>query len=163
MIWRLFKTLAFTIFVPGTVAGYLPWRLAHGPFAPAAHHARLWQYIGLVPLFFGVALYLWCAWDFAVTGLGTPAPIDAPRVLVVKGPYRFVRNPMYVAVLNAIGGQALLFASASVLRYLLFVWIGFYLFVVLYEEPTLRRQFGPQYDEYRRRVPRWMPGLKRAA
>jgi protein-S-isoprenylcysteine O-methyltransferase Ste14 len=163
MLWRLFKTLVFTIFVPGTVAGYIPWRLAHGADAAAALPAELWRYMGLVPLLFGMALYLWCAWDFVVTGLGTPAPIDAPRVLVVKGPYRFVRNPMYVAVSNVIAGQALLFASVRILWYLVAFWTAAHLFVVLYEEPTLHRQFGPPYDEYRRRVSRWLPGLKRAA
>ena len=104
----------------------------------------------------GAAIYFWCAWDFVAKGLGTPAPIDAPRVLVVNGLYRFTRNPMYVGVFSAIQGQAIYYGSGHVAIYGVAMLTMAYLFVVFYEEPTLRRLFGGQYEEYCRRVPRWI-------
>ncbi len=101
-------------------------------------------------------MYLWCAWDFAAKGLGTPAPIDAPRVLVGKGLYRFTRNPMYVGVSSMIAGQAVYYGSSSILVHLLAVALAFHAFVRCYEEPTLRRLFGEPYDDYCRRMPRWL-------
>jgi len=112
--------------------------------------------LGATLICVGVAIYLWCAWDFVSKGLGTPAPIDAPRVLVVKGLYRFTRNPMYVGVSSMILGQSVYFGSARLLAYLACIVTAFHLFVRLYEEPTLRRLFGSQYDDYRQQVPRWL-------
>jgi protein-S-isoprenylcysteine O-methyltransferase Ste14 len=112
--------------------------------------------LGLALFLIGVAIYLWCAWHFAVKGLGTPAPTDAPRLLVVKGLYRFTRNPMYVGVSSMILGQAIYYGSFSIVVYLLAMVLAFNLFVRFYEEPTLRRLFGEQYDEYCRKVPRWL-------
>ncbi|HEY1483034.1 MAG TPA: isoprenylcysteine carboxylmethyltransferase family protein [Candidatus Acidoferrum sp.] len=106
-------------------------------------------------LLLGLSVYLWCAWDFAVKGLGTPAPIDAPKNLVVQGLYRYTRNPMYVGVAAMIAGQAIYRGSVAVALYLGVVVILFNLFVLFYEEPTLRRQFGEQYNNYCRAVPRW--------
>jgi protein-S-isoprenylcysteine O-methyltransferase Ste14 len=152
MFWPVVKTAIFTVVVPGTVGWYVPQHLKGGgvelPFQAKA--------AGLALLACGAAIYLWCAWDFATTGLGTPAPIDAPRVLVVKGLYRFTRNPMYVGVMSVILGQALYYGSSRIARYGCAVLAGFYLFVLLYEEPTLRRLFGQQYEDYCRKVPRWL-------
>ena len=97
---------------------------------------------------------------FAIEGLGTPAPIAPTRHLVVTGFYRHVRNPMYVAVLAVILGQALLFANARLLAYGAAFWLACHLFVVFYEEPTLRRSFGADYDAFRANVPRWIPRLR---
>jgi protein-S-isoprenylcysteine O-methyltransferase Ste14 len=97
---------------------------------------------------------------FAHQGLGTPAPIAPPQHLVVTGLYRYVRNPMYVAVSLLIFGQALFFGSIWLLEYGLIVWFGFFAFVVLYEEPALRRKFGKEYEEFCSQVPRWIPRLK---
>ena len=97
---------------------------------------------------------------FAIEGLGTPAPIAAPKHLVVSGLYRYVRNLMYVAVSLLIFGQGLLFGSARLLQYGLIVWLAFFAFVVLYEEPALSRKFGKEYEEYCVQVPRWIPRLK---
>jgi len=102
---------------------------------------------------------LWCAWDFAETGLGTPAPIDEPHVLIVKGLYRYVRNPMYVGVGCLIASRALFWQSFPVLIYLIFVATCFHLFVIAYEEPHLKRVFGAEYEEYCRRVHRWLPRI----
>ena len=94
---------------------------------------------------------------FALQGLGTPAPVFPTRRLVITGLYRFVRNPMYVAVLSVIIGQALLLGNVRVLRYGALVGLGFHLFVVAYEEPTLRSTFGQEYERYCTAVPRWIP------
>jgi protein-S-isoprenylcysteine O-methyltransferase Ste14 len=110
-----------------------------------------------VPTAVGVAVVLWCEWDFATFGRGTPFPLDAPKQLVARGLYRFVRNPMYVGVLLAILGQALWFESAATLWYAMVAALFFHLFVVFYEEPTLRRKFGESYAQYAKAVPRWMP------
>jgi protein-S-isoprenylcysteine O-methyltransferase Ste14 len=146
----LLKNLLFTVLVPGTVAVYLPLLLA-GDRAPA------WGPAALVLFGFGAGLYGWCVWDFARFGRGTPAPIDAPRRLVVHGPYRVVRNPMYVAVLAVIAGQAVLFRTPALLVYGAAIVGCFALFVTLYEEPHLRRTFGAEYEDYTARVGRWLP------
>ena len=147
------KTLIFTVFAPGTVGVYIPYRLrGPGPHAISALGA-----FGLAPVAVGAAIYLWCAWDFATFGRGTPFPLDAPKQLVARRLYRFVRNPMYVGVLLAILGQALWFESAATLWYAMVAALCFHLFVVFYEEPTLRRKFGESYAQYAKAVPRWMP------
>lgn len=105
----------------------------------------------------GGTLYFWCLWGFAVLGRGTPAPIDPPKRLVVRGPYRHVRNPMYLCLLAVILGWSVLFKSLPLLLYALAVGAAFHLFTVLYEEPHLRKVFGAEYEDYLARVPRWLP------
>jgi protein-S-isoprenylcysteine O-methyltransferase Ste14 len=150
----LLKNLLFTVLVPGTVAVTVPLLLAAGGSPPAGGPLGV---LAAVLLALGAALYTWCVWDFARHGRGTPAPIDAPRRLVVRGPYRVVRNPMYVAVVTVIAGQAALFRSSTILLYGAAVATGFALFVLLYEEPHLRRTFGAEYEDYLARVGRWLP------
>lgn len=161
----LLKNLLFTLLVPGTVAVFIPLRIAassNGAFVPGWRAAQI---ASLLPLSVGAAIYFWCLWDFAVRGRGTPAPIDAPRRLVVRGLYRYVRNPMYVGVLLAIVGWAMFFQARMVLFYGAAVGICFHLFVVLVEEPQLRKKFGEQYHSYCEQVGRWVPrgGRKKAA
>jgi len=96
---------------------------------------------------------------FAIQGLGTPAPVFPTRHLVITGLYRYVRNPMYVAVASLIVGQGLIFGNARVLEYGALVWLSFHIFVVVYEEPTLRASFGAEYESFCRSVPRWIPRL----
>lgn len=149
----LFKTLIFTILVPGTVTVLIPrWLLSteHTTPTEAIH------YLGLVPILMGAAIYLWCAWDFATFGKGTPAPIDAPKKLVVRGLYRITRNPMYVGIGLILIGEAVLFASFALLAYIIAFALLVQLFVTFYEEPTLRRQFGDAYQNYCAAVPRWI-------
>ncbi len=153
MTMSILKTLVFTIVVPGTVTVVIP-RYLLGVGAQAAVPFGL---IGILPIALGATCYLWCAWDFASVGQGTPAPIDPPKVLVARGPYRVVRNPMYVGVLLILLGESVLFASATLLGYALLAWVVVHLFVVFYEEPTLRRKFGTSYENYRKTVPRWIP------
>lgn len=161
--WRaanllLLKNLIFTIVVPGTVTVFLPYLvLSQGPqAAPESWGAS--QYLALLPMGLGAAIYLRCVWDFAVIGHGTPAPIDPPRELVVRGLYRYVRNPMYLGVLMILLGEAVFFESRPLLQYAAGFLVVVHLFVVLLEEPILRRKFGEPYQRYCRLVRRWWPG-----
>ena len=157
MFWRLIKTLLFTLVMPSTIGVYLPQALKND--ATKVPPFLEWTAVGL--FLCGATIYLWCAWDFVSKGLGTPLPIDAPRVLVVKGLYRYTRNPMYVGVLSLIFAQAIYYGSRAIAVYGCLVFAMVYLFVRVYEEPTLRRLFGPQYEEYCRSVPRWLLPMRR--
>jgi protein-S-isoprenylcysteine O-methyltransferase Ste14 len=158
MLWL--RTLVFAVLVPGTVLGLVPaWIVRSGLGGRIELGAARWA--GLLPLISGAALMLWCWSDFVTRGRGTPAPIDPPRRLVVAGPYRVVRNPMYVAGVLILVGAALLWETPSLLAYAAVFWLTVHLFVVGYEEPTLARRFGDEYEDYRRRVRRWRPELKR--
>ena len=157
MRWRLLKTVIFTVVMPGTVGVYLPQLLKRG----GTELGVTWRYGGAALVVCGALIYSWCAWDFVSKGLGTPAPIAAPRVLVVSGLYRFTRNPMYVGVAGVIFGQALFYGASTVAIYGCAVVLAFHLFVLFYEEPTLRRQFAAQYDEYCVKVPRWIVPVRR--
>jgi protein-S-isoprenylcysteine O-methyltransferase Ste14 len=152
MISSILKTVIFTVLVPGSVAVVIPCAIANDAIAPT-----LFSSIGFLPMAFGAAIYLWCAWDFATAGQGTPAPIDPPKHLVVRGLYRFVRNPMYVGVLLVLAGESLTFQSLRILTYAAIAFFVVNLFVIFYEEPALKRKFGVEYEEYMRRVPRWIP------
>jgi protein-S-isoprenylcysteine O-methyltransferase Ste14 len=152
----ILKTLLFAIFVPGTVLLLVPYLLLA---KDVPKPAGLVNWLALGPGALGAAILLKCAWDFAVVGLGTPAPFDPPKSLVVRGPYRFVRNPMYVGVDLVLFSEALLFSSLKLLSYGLLVGAGFLLFVLTYEEPTLRKKFGASYQAYCQAVPRWIPRL----
>ncbi len=147
------KNLLFTVLVPGTVAVYIPLSIAGGRSVGSG----LTLATALAILALGTAIYAWCVWDFATFGRGTPAPIDAPKKLVVRGLYRYTRNPMYVGVLTVILGWAALFRAADLALYALVVGTCFHLFIVLYEERYLAREFGDQYEAYRSRVGRWLP------
>lgn len=153
----LLKTLIFTVVVPGTVTVLVPYRLLSSAAARPAMEMSGLRYFGLAPILLGALIYFWCAWNFTFTGKGTPAPIDPPKEMVVKGLYRFVRNPMYIGVLSLLLGEAVLFESRLLLEYAGWVFLGFYLFVLLYEEPALRRIFGESYQRYCDAVPRWLP------
>jgi protein-S-isoprenylcysteine O-methyltransferase Ste14 len=157
--WALFKTLIFTVVVPGSVAGFIPaWILSDSPSATL--HLGVLRYLGAPVLVAGIAIYFACAWGFAVVGHGTPAPIDPPKRLVVNGLYRYVRNPMYVGVLWTILGQVLLSDSRPLSIYFVSVWAAFHLVVLTYEEPALRHKFGEDYSRYRAAVPRWLPRVR---
>ncbi len=149
------KILVFTVFVPGIVAGYIPWSMLRDvPLVPA-----LWVYPAGFCFAIGTAVYVWCAYDFGVAGRGTPAPIDAPRHLVVRGLYQNVRNPMYIGVVTVLAGWTLLYQSENLLKYTVAVFGAFHLLVVFYEEPQLQRLFGEEYSAYRSKVGRWIPRI----
>ena len=150
------KTLIFSILVPGTVAGIIPWLLVQGSGGAVLVIPSIWM-VGFLPLLVGVGLYLWCAGAFTFIGKGTPAPFDAPKFLVTEGPYQWVRNPIYIAVLLVVIGEAILFRSFLLVGYALLVGLVVHMFVVFVEEPSLRRQFGASYETYLYTVPRWLP------
>src|SRR5262245_48512670 len=153
----LLKNLLFTLFAPGTVGVYVPLVLARHR-SPAS---GLGFFLALALLVIGAVIYAWCVWDFATFGRGTPAPIDAPKKLVVRGLYRYTRNPIYVGVLTALLGWAVMFRETALLIYTFCVAICFHLFVVLYEERYLQKEFRDEYDNYCSRVSRWLPRLHR--
>lgn len=153
----LLKNVLFTLVVPGTVAVYVPLLIA-ADLPPASGLRFL---VALVLLAAGSAIYAWCVWDFAAFGRGTPAPIDAPKRLVVRGLYRYVRNPMYVGVLTVISGWIVMFRATALLAYALCVWLFVHLFVILYEERRLGQLFGAEYHDYCARVGRWLPRFRR--
>jgi protein-S-isoprenylcysteine O-methyltransferase Ste14 len=158
MIWLALRSLFWVVVLPGMVAGYIPWRffgLAQTrPFVGDAVDA-----VGIALISVGACVLLVCVWEFARSGRGTLAPVDAPRELVVQGLYRYVRNPMYVGVAIILLGELLLVRSTAFLMYAAAWFIIVNVFVILYEEPALRRRFGGSYDEYTRRVHRWIPQI----
>ena len=158
-MFSLVRTALFTAVVPGVVAGYLPLRV----IGRDGEMPQGWSYIGVVPLMIGLVIYAWTAFDFAWTGRGTPAPIDPPRRLVIRGLYRYTRNPMYIGVLLVIVGEAVLRRSWQTLEYAGAVALMFAGLVVVLEEPLLRSQFGSAYSEYCVEVPRWLPRRSRPA
>jgi len=153
----------FLVVAPGTLAVYVPWTLCSWRFAPPLLGFLPFRILGAVMMAAGLPILLDSFARFAIQGLGTPAPVAPPQRLVATGLYRYVRNPMYVAVLLLIFGQGLLFGSIRVIEYGLVVWVGFFAFVVLYEEPALYRKFGKEYEEYCARIPRWIPRLNNRA
>ncbi len=155
-MWLFLKNLLFTVVVPGFVAGWVPLvfllRRAAVPAVWAPAH-----FLALLLLVTGGALYLTCVWYFGVKGRGTPAPIDPPKKLVMRGPYRWVRNPMYLAVLLFVLGEAVFCWSLTLVLYFVFLASAFQLFVVLVEENGLRHRFGAVYSDYCNVTNRWLP------
>ena len=152
-------SIVFLFVAPGIVAGVLPWWISGYRMEPALLGFEPFRWLGVLLLALGGVLLIETFARFALQGLGTPAPIAPTKTLVVTGSYRFVRNPMYVAVISLILGQALLFGSVWTLIYGLFGWLIVHLFVLGYEEPTLSHSYGEQYDRYRANVRRWIPRL----
>lgn len=153
----LLGSALFFVLAPGVVAGLVPWLLVGGYAAPLA--AGPLVAVGGIVVAAGLAVLLHAFARFALEGLGTPAPVTPTERLVVGGPYRYVRNPMYVAVLSIILGQASMFWSPSLAVYAAAVGLAFALFVHFYEEPVLARRYGSEYETYRRHVPGWLPRL----
>jgi len=151
------KNVLFTLVVPGTVGVYFPLVLAKGDLAKPG--VALPVSLGLFAIAF--AIYLWSVWHFASRGRATPLPIDAPKNLMVQGPYRYTRNPMYLALFSAMLGWLLLYQTLALLLYAIAVAAMVAAFVIRYEEPHLQREFGAEYSEYKSKVPRWLPRLRR--
>lgn len=153
------RTLAYATVFIGFLIVYLPSRIMGwtGTTMPLEIHGP--QITGMVVGALGVALTLACVFSFIRMGRGTPAPFDAPRQLVIRGPYRVVRNPMYIGAAIILAGIAIFYESLAIVIYAVGFLLVFHLFVVFYEEPTLRRKFGPDYIAYSHRVGRWWPAL----
>src|SRR5918994_2290014 len=151
---------AFFVLAPGMVVGLIPWLLTRGQVREPLPYWMFMRALGAVLLVAGLIALVGAFVRFVVEGLGTPAPVAAPDRLVVGGVYRYVRNPMYVAVLVAIVGQALLLGRLVLLLYATGAWLVVAAFVRFYEEPTLTSRFGADYEAYRRAVPAWWPRLR---
>lgn len=153
----LLKNLLFLLIVPGTVGAYLPLLISgHRPLVTG-----LPLVLGWVLLLLGFGCLAWCIWAFARYGHGTPAPPPSPEKLVVRGLYRYSRNPMYVGVLTMIAGWTVLFGDLRLAIYGALVAAGFTAMVMLYEEPRLEKRFGEEYVQYKTRVGRWFPRLRK--
>jgi len=150
------KSLFFLILVPGIFIVYIPQQfLLDGPLLETGVLAYLAYPLWII----GGFVIFWCFWDFLSKGKGTPAPFDPPKELVVAGLYRYVRNPMYVGVLLTLLGNFLWYKTLWMVVYMVFFFLAFHLFVLIYEEPTLKRMFGASYEAYLNKVPRWIPKL----
>lgn len=157
---RVIAVLGSAIFfaaAPGMVAGFLPWWISRWRFESTPIAWLPLRITGWLLIVAGLAILLDSFARFALQGLGTPAPVFPTRQLIITGLYQYVRNPMYVAVVAIIMGQALVLPDVRVLEYGALVWLGFHLFVVGYEEPTLRASFGAEYKTFCAGVPRWIP------
>ncbi|CDX15707.1 conserved membrane hypothetical protein [Mesorhizobium sp. ORS 3324] len=159
---RTFQAIAgsalFLVAAPGVVAGLMPWLLTDHyrmPLSAVAGFVPLGSILVIVAA--GILLHAFAG--FALEGLGTPAPVAPTERLVVGGIYRHVRNPMYIAVLSIILGQALIFSSSAVFVYGLIAAAAMISFVKVYEEPTLASRYGEEYEVYRRAVPGWLPRI----
>jgi protein-S-isoprenylcysteine O-methyltransferase Ste14 len=149
-----FRALLAFLALPAVVGGLLSWLL----LGMDGWRVR-GSIFGLPILLFGVGILLWCVRDFYVTGKGTLAPWDPPKKLVIVGLYQFMRNPMYVGVLEWVAGWSLIIGSPSLAAYAGVLAIGFHLRVIFYEEPMLARKFGPEWTEYCAAVNRLLPKL----
>ena len=153
----LIRTLTYATLFIAFVLVWLPGRLLRQLGVVAPSDLGVPQMAGLLVGLVGAAVALWSVGAFTVVGHGTPAPFDPPRRLVVRGPYRFVRNPMYLGAAVALVGAALCFESLVLAGYAVVFVLMAHAFVIWYEEPHLRRTFGQEYDAYRARVRRWRP------
>ncbi len=153
----LARTVVYATLFIAFVLVFVPDRVLEWSNLTRPEQIGAWQIGGASLVLAGGALALWCVFTFALVGKGTPAPFDPPQRLVQRGPYRFVRNPMYIGAGIAMIGAALFYRSWPLIGYSAMLALSSHLFVITYEEPTLSRTFGADYDEYRRRVHRWLP------
>ena len=151
------RSLLFTLCIPGSATVWIPWLIVSRQTPADLAVSPFLRLPGGLLMIAGVALYLTCLWDFTFTGRGTPAVWDPPVVFVCKGPYRFVRNPMYLSIVGILMGEAVFFQSAALGWMAAGFAAGFHIFVVAFEEPALRRRFGTSYDLYCSKVSRWLP------
>lgn len=157
---NLLGSLRFLIFVTLLFVVAIPYGLLHRyphffPLDLGDVH-----FIGLAPMVLGALAVVWCFWNFGTLGKGTPAPWDPPKELVVKGLYRYLRNPIYVGYFVLIFGEALLFEAGILLAYLFLLFLNIHLTVLFHEERSLKRRFGESYEQYCKAVPRWIPRLR---
>jgi protein-S-isoprenylcysteine O-methyltransferase Ste14 len=151
------RSLLYTIIIPGTVTVLIPCLIVSGRGERIPQPWGLLQVVGLIAAPVGASILLRCIWEFMVTGRGTLAPVDPPTQLVVRGLYRYVRNPMYLGAFTLLLGEAALFESVAVLLYAVAWFMIINLIILFHEEPVLHRRFGDSYDRYVRSVHRWLP------
>jgi protein-S-isoprenylcysteine O-methyltransferase Ste14 len=150
----MLKFLTFRLFVGGLVTVYAPYSILISRPGPVLSHLSMLAFTGVLGMTVGILIYLWCVWDFAFGRQG-----DAPTILVERGTYKFVRNPMYLSLVLILLGESLLFQSWRLLGYATVFWLGVHLLVVLYEERMLANKFGTPYMQYCHTVSRWLPRL----
>jgi protein-S-isoprenylcysteine O-methyltransferase Ste14 len=153
----LVRAITYATLFVGLVLIYLPNQMLSAAGVDRPARLGAFQFAGMIIGAAGAAVALWCILSFAFFGRGTPAPFDPPRQLVVRGPYRYVRNPMYLGAALALTGAALFYETGVLWAYAAGFLVVLHLFVELYEEPTLRQTFGDTYEDYRRKVGRWWP------
>jgi protein-S-isoprenylcysteine O-methyltransferase Ste14 len=156
--WLAVRSLLWTLLLPGFFAGYVPWRF-FGLGQIRLEELTPTSLLGLICIGLGIVLLAACIVEFARSGRGTLSPVDPPRHLVIRGLYKYVRNPMYLSVATIVWGEVLLTQSVPLAVYWAIWFVAVNLFVMGYEEPTLRRRFGRSYDEYTEHVGRWIPRL----
>ncbi len=157
MLSLFFRNLFFTIVNPGLAAGLVPyWILGAKARLSFTGPLPFYQCLGILLFSIGVSILFNCIFRFAVEGRGTLSPADPTRKLVVKGLYKFSRNPMYVGVVIILTGEAIFFNSFSLWIYLLFLFLVFNLFIILIEEPRLKKDFNGEYLQYCQKVRRWL-------
>ncbi len=159
MTMAILGSALFFVVAPSVLAGLIPWWITRWEFLPPFFDLQATRVVGILLIVAGLPGLVDSFARFALQGLGTPAPIAPTQNLVVTGLYRYVRNPIYIAVVAVILGQAVLFGDQRLLGYGVLVWLAFHAFVVGYEEPVLALQFGVQYEDFRANVPRWIPRL----
>ena len=159
MTMAILGSALFFVAVPSVVAGLIPWWITRWEFLPPFFDLQATRAVGILLIVGGLPGLVDSFARFALQGLGTPAPIAPTQNLVVTGLYRYVRNPMYVAVVAVILGQAILFGDWRLMTYGGLMWLVFHAFVLAYEEPVLAQRFGTKYEDFRANVPRWIPRL----
>jgi len=151
------KTILYMGIMHGCFTFYFPYQLASAD-NPILEIGIL-RHLAFPFWIIGTLIMIWCSADIIRKGRGTPAHLDPPKTLIVNGLYRHVRNPIYLGALLVLLGYILWFASAWIMLYTIFAFLGFHFLIVIIEEPILKNTFGAAYDEYRRNVPRWIPKL----
>jgi len=159
----LVRAITYAVLFIGLLIIYVPSRLLSWSGIVRPEVIEMPQVTGMVIGIVGGAVALWCIYTFAAVGRGTPAPFDPPRRLVARGPYRFVRNPMYIGAGLTLAGAALFYESLQLLGYAGIFFLAAHLFVVRYEEPTLQQTFGQEYEAYCRQVKRWLPTKQKSS
>jgi len=157
MLSLLLRNFFFTLLQPGIVAGLVPYWILRGKAKHILAQSLHWQqYFGALVCLAGFMVMLSCIINFAVKGRGTLSPLDPTKRLVATGLYKFSRNPMYLGVMMILIGEALFFQSAALWKYVVIVFAAFHAFILLHEEPRLKKDFGESYLQYCKRVRRWI-------
>jgi protein-S-isoprenylcysteine O-methyltransferase Ste14 len=158
-LWAILGTLIYLLLLLPFFLIWIPYRILLSPEQIYVFDIGVFRYLGLVPIALGVIIYVFCSLSFVFIGKGTPVPFTPTKELIVTGLYRFVRNPLYIAGVFVLTGEALLFQSIGIFFYCLIMFGGFNLHVLM-EETQLADKFGKSYEQYRDSVPRWIPRLK---
>jgi protein-S-isoprenylcysteine O-methyltransferase Ste14 len=158
-MWTLIRALVYATFFVGVLLVLIPSRVLSIAGIESPKGFGLQQGFGVAVVLTGAALGLWCILSFVFIGKGTQAPFDAPRQLVIRGPYRVIRNPMYLGATATLAGAALYYGSTALSIYAIAFWVATHCGVIFLEEPDLTRTFGNEYEAYRSRVGRWFPRL----